>query len=671
MKKKIISIVLAISALATSVSAANLYDFINSREGWQPIQAIKDGLDENGTYVFPTAVTTAVTAQVKKTGAADSAYANKATATAVTDKFDYKVELDMTAVKTAFKNLHTAAKAAIDASQNIEPTPAPTGEPGESVSLNDQLKNYFDASEVTGTFTVNVKYDKNLTFNTGAFTLEQAGVTSPIFTLTNVSTPTTADAASNQIDVTFTVNAGVKISDLYAKIDAADSQLNNLTVKLPAVGLPGVLNKNQVLDVTAQMTSGTVLIDDHTGRKVDTDSKTQYGKINFNSDSSKASVTYAPTSSGSSSSGSSKRPIITPANAPKVKSSADGVLKNENIYANNGKYFLNVDRVSAPSKPNFAFEGWYTDPYFSNHVSGTIQVEEDLTLYARYINLKAPEQLISEEHIAYIAGYPDGTIQPNGNITREEVAAAFYRLFKTDYRATIESDVNSFADVAADRWSNKAVSTMANGGFIVGDTNGNFNPANPITRAEFVTIANKFIGSDVTVPETNQFTDISGHWAEKAILAAANGAYWISGYSDGTFRPNAYITRAEAMTIINKMLVRYGDADATNATVWPDVAKGDWFYSQIIEATTTNEYERLGNGWQEKWVSPEAPKADEKTDETTGDETQAPAEEATGEGANEKAENTETAENTENTENTDNTETAPKTEADDGSTPEK
>lgn len=299
---------------------------------------------------------------------------------------------------------------------------------------------------------------------------------------------------------------------------------------------------------------------------------------------------------------------------------------------NSGKYFLNVEKISVPGKEGFAFEGWYTDPYFSNHVNGTIQVTEDMTLYPRYINLNAPEQLISEEHIAYISGYPDGTIQPNGNITREEVVSAFYRLLKPEFKATIETSENNFPDVSADRWSNTAISTMANGGFVVGDANGNFNPSAPITRAEFVTIATKFLGNNVSVPDVNQFTDISGHWAEKAILLAANGAYWISGYEDGTFRPDNYITRAEAMTIINKMLVRYGDANATDAANWPDVSTSDWYYSQVIEATTTNEYERLGNGWQEKWVSSEdeaeAPaEGDEEevivpeTDEITEDET--------------------------------------------------
>ena len=276
-----------------------------------------------------------------------------------------------------------------------------------------------------------------------------------------------------------------------------------------------------------------------------------------------------------------------------------------------------------------------------------------MNLYARYINLKAPEQLISEDHMAYIAGYPDGTIQPEANITREEVVSAFYRLLKPEFKATIETETNSFSDVAADRWSNKAISTMANGGFIVGDENGNFNPSNPITRAEFVAIANKFLGTDVIVPDMNQFSDISGHWAEKAILAAANGAYWISGYSDGTFKPNNYITRAEAMTIINKMLVRYGDTTAENVKAWPDVSAADWYYSQVIEATNDNIYERMGNGWQEKWVSPDAPKADETQPEpATDDTTVEPS-------ADDTADNSEDVNSEETGDTTDNTDEQP------------
>ena len=168
------------------------------------------------------------------------------------------------------------------------------------------------------------------------------------------------------------------------------------------------------------------------------------------------------------------------------------------------------------------------------------------------------------------------------------------------FRSKIVTTDQDFPDVNDDRWSNESIATMANGGFIVGDENGNFNPSKPITRAEFAVIAAKFAPVDAEISE-NYFTDIDGHWAKDFILKIA-GQYWISGNPDGTFNPDAPITRAEAMTIINRMLVRYGDGDSDYAKQWPDVDQSDWYYEQVIEATTHNVFERTENGWSEKWV---------------------------------------------------------------------
>ncbi|MCR4718690.1 MAG: S-layer homology domain-containing protein [Firmicutes bacterium] len=268
-----------------------------------------------------------------------------------------------------------------------------------------------------------------------------------------------------------------------------------------------------------------------------------------------------------------------------------------------GIFTIDVDKIDEPSKDGFVFFGWYTEPNFINPLSGTANITKDTYLYPRYVNITPPEQMISEEHILYVYGYPDGEVKPNGYITREEVAAIFYRLLKPEYRATIETDENSFPDVESGRWSNHEISTMANGGYIVGDENGYFNPANPIKRAEFTVIASKFAPVDAEVAE-NYFTDIEGHWAKEFILKIA-GQYWISGNPDGTFNPDAPITRAEAMTIINRMLVRYGDHESDYATQWPDVDRSDWYYDSVIEATTHNAYVRTENGWSEVWIGDE------------------------------------------------------------------
>ena len=675
MNKKIISVILAFATLASAASAANLYEYVNGDALIVPFTGITERVNSDGVYEHDTVIKPTVTAQIKKTNA--RAYSDTVTVNDLTETVDYLVNLDMTKVKEAFTGLCTVTENAIElstpSSRYPVPTGGPDGSPADPVDISADiaaLKNQFYASTISGKFSVNVKFSNKLAVNTNAITLQQGSGTPAIFGNMVVGPVSAVDASTSELTVTFDVTNAPTVSSL--KSDTALSQLDDLFVVLSGVSLPSGLSSGEQLTVMAQLTAPSYIeLTDSTAPDNSAYANKAYGKLNFASNASAASVTYTPayippTTGGS---GGGKRPNTTlPANVPVIKANADGKVTNAPIYANGGKYFLNIDNISIPGKENFAFEGWYTDPYFSNHVSGTIQVDQDMNLYARYINLKAPEQLISEDHMAYISGYPDGTIQPESNITREEVISAFYRLLKPEFKATIETETNSFPDVAADRWSNKAVSTMANGGFIVGDANGNFNPSSPITRAEFVTIANKFLGSDIAVPDMNQFSDISGHWAEKAILAAANGAYWISGYSDGTFRPNNYITRAEAMTIINKMLVRYGDTTANNAKVWPDVSAADWFYSQIIEATTDNLYERMGNGWQEKWISPEAPKTETEPEPAEEDKTDAaPADEGTAEGSEEVTEEVTSEENTEdttdgNTENTAEGETEEMTE---------
>lgn len=287
---------------------------------------------------------------------------------------------------------------------------------------------------------------------------------------------------------------------------------------------------------------------------------------------------------------------------PSASTIIDGEKIDVPITEVDGKYTLDVDALDVPEKEGFAFAGWYTDSSFNNEVTGVIEITGETNLYPSYVNLTAPKSLISDEHIAYIQGYPDGEIKPNGYITREEVVAALYRLLDPARKAEIETSTNPFPDVNSDRWSNTEVSTMANGGYIEGDENGYFNPAKSITRAEFVTIAVKLMDSNIDTPNANYFSDVTGHWAENSILKAAYELYWIAGYEDATFRPDDYITRAEAITIINRMLVRYGDNTATDVSNWPDVSESDWYYTSIIEATTDNHnFDRQENGWSENW----------------------------------------------------------------------
>ncbi|MGZ9586838.1 S-layer homology domain-containing protein, partial [Paenibacillus marinisediminis] len=202
-----------------------------------------------------------------------------------------------------------------------------------------------------------------------------------------------------------------------------------------------------------------------------------------------------------------------------------------------------------------------------------------------------PPVLDLENHYNYIQGYPDGMIRPNQLINREEVATIFYRLMDDESRETYMKTTNTFSDVEATRWSNKYISTMQNAGIIEGYPDGSFHPFRSITRAEFAAIAARFDKLDER-PNT-MFSDISGHWAEKYIASAANKG-WIKGYPDGTFKPDQYITRAEAMTFINSVLNRKVTTDGLHEDTiqWPDNLPGQWYYLDVLEATNHHEYAR-------------------------------------------------------------------------------
>lgn len=196
--------------------------------------------------------------------------------------------------------------------------------------------------------------------------------------------------------------------------------------------------------------------------------------------------------------------------------------------------------------------------------------------------------LNTTDHYAYLAGFSDGTIRPLANITRAEVATIFFRLMSDNYRTASWATTNSFPDVKADEWYTTAISTVANASLMSGDSSGNFRPNDPITRGEFASIASRLAGNDVT--PSGSFSDVSGHWAKDAIELAA-GAGWIQG-SNGQFRPNAYITRAEAATIVNAMVERKPHKDhlLESMTAWPDNPSTEWYYAAIQEATNTHDF---------------------------------------------------------------------------------
>ena len=218
--------------------------------------------------------------------------------------------------------------------------------------------------------------------------------------------------------------------------------------------------------------------------------------------------------------------------------------------------------------------------------------------------LKAIEVLNKEIHFNYVIGYTDGTIRPNNDISRAEVATIFFRLLTDEAREQYTTTAGNFTDVKAGMWCNRAIATLTNMGIIKGYTDGSFQPNKSITRAELATIIARFAKLDVN---TKTFSDINGHWAQKNIeLAAGNG--WINGYEDGTFRPNNNITRAETFAMINRVLDRqtesvYDLLPTSEMNMWSDnLNENAWYYKDVQEATNYHKCDRVGDSVYEKWT---------------------------------------------------------------------
>ena len=227
----------------------------------------------------------------------------------------------------------------------------------------------------------------------------------------------------------------------------------------------------------------------------------------------------------------------------------------------------------------------------SHHRRPTVTIPDDV-----------PTGLNGDDHYAYIVGYPDKTVRPQNGITRAEVATIFFRLLTDETRNANSTKSNSYSDVAAGAWYNHAVSTLSAMGIVKGDSHGKFNPNAPITRAEFAAIAARF--DDKANTTTADFSDIASHWAKNEISAASNNG-WITGYPDGTFRPDNKITRAEAMTLVNRVLKRLPETEEDlhdDMIKWSDNSDvSQWFYLDVQEATNSHYYQTKENQF-EKWT---------------------------------------------------------------------
>ena len=216
----------------------------------------------------------------------------------------------------------------------------------------------------------------------------------------------------------------------------------------------------------------------------------------------------------------------------------------------------------------------------------------------------AKPALNTADHYAYLMGYPDGTVRPGGSITRAEATTIFFRLLTEESRSQFWATENRYSDVSAGRWYNNAVSTMTRAGIVNGYPDGTFRPNAPITRAEMAKIIALFAKLE---PSAERFPDTAGHWAEPYIRLAA-GSGWIEGYPDSTFRPDRAITRAETVTMIDRVLERVPKDESRllpheTMLTFPDCRPGQWFYIAVQEAANSHVYERAANerSGDEQW----------------------------------------------------------------------
>jgi len=221
------------------------------------------------------------------------------------------------------------------------------------------------------------------------------------------------------------------------------------------------------------------------------------------------------------------------------------------------------------------------------------------TPYVPVVPPKTPDKLNADDHFAYVIGYPDGGVHPHATITRAETATVFFRLLTEKTRKDNLTKYHSFRDVPQGAWYNAAVATMAKLKIITGYPDGTFQPDAPVTRAEFAAIAARF--DEKSARTTASFRDIYGHWAERYISRSAELG-WIRGYTDNTFRPDQSITRAEAMALINRVLNRNPESKddlLRSMNIFNDnLDTAKWYYLDVQEAANSHDFIRKANGYE-------------------------------------------------------------------------
>ena len=267
-----------------------------------------------------------------------------------------------------------------------------------------------------------------------------------------------------------------------------------------------------------------------------------------------------------------------------------------------------VAKPKDPVNGGYIFDGWYTDKTYRTPYNFATVLTQDTTIYAKWFLITLPgvtikkttPKLNTSDHFAYVQGYPDGTVKPTGNITRAETAAILFRLMDEGSRKTYYSTKSGFRDVATGSWYNTYVATLNNAGVITDSSNGYFRPNEAITRAELAAMLANFTE---TAGAANYFNDVSArYWAANAIAICAKLG-WITGYPDGSFRPDRNVTRAELMAMINRATGRApksADAFLPGMKTWSDNTADKWYYLDVQEATNSHSYTVKDS---EKWTA--------------------------------------------------------------------
>ena len=260
-----------------------------------------------------------------------------------------------------------------------------------------------------------------------------------------------------------------------------------------------------------------------------------------------------------------------------------------------------VELDKQPVREGYTFTGWYADKALTEPIDD-IRMTSNKTVYAGWEKTGVPDRLNGDDHFAYIIGRDDGLVHPEATITRAEVATIFFRLLTDEARAEYLTETSPFHDVAPDAWYATAVATMEAMGIVEGRAPAVFDPDAPITRGEFAAIAARF--DSAPYDGADRFTDIGGHWAAEYINQAAVKG-WVEGQPDGSFAPDRSISRAEAMTLVNRVLGRLPETadDLLDGMItWPDNPPDAWYYLAVQEATNSHDYGRKADTVHETWT---------------------------------------------------------------------